>query len=664
MSAGISPLHALAAELGISAQFRDTLGNNHTASDATVRALVHATGVEAGSSADISASLAALKADPLQEIPVARDGAVNLPLTGPVNWRVTLEDGGVREGRADGTVRITALPVGLHEFTITSSGGTWTTPLPSPPAAAPSAKRLTGTARHWGMAAPVYALPGPCGVGTYTDLGDLASGLGRMGAAYTLINPVHALFPGASEAYSPYSPSHRSFLSIAHIDPASVPEFDASPQAQALFSRAASRRTDNDLVDYSASADTLLPLLEALFDQFEALEPEHPRRQAFETWRRDRGEPLERYAIYEALAERHGPFWTKWPLHLRDVSAFQPDRSLNRAATKHAYFQWLAESQLADAQAKAKAGGMALGLMLDLAVGIRADGAETWAEPGNVAHGVSIGAPPDAFNPSGQNWALAPLNPLAMRSGGLRAFAETLRASMRHAGALRIDHVLGLRRNFWIADETGEGAYIRFPQDALFAVLAIEAERNRCLVVGEDLGNVPMGFRDEMAANGLYGCRLLYFQRTSSGGLIDPADYKPATVASIGSHDLATLREWWNATDLDEMESLGVLIGQSLSDARAQRKTDRRSLCTLLDLADMPGKEAPLAEVHARLAQSGSDLVTLQLEMLLPEGARLNLPGTTTQYPNWRRKLPPILEILSNADLVKTASMATQYRGR
>ena len=396
--------------------------------------------------------------------------------------------------------------------------------------------------------------------------------------------------------------------------------------------------------------------------RFDKLPPEHPRRQAFDTWRRERGVALDRYATYEALAEIHGPFWTRWPAGLRDIGALMPDAERDRRAVKHAYFQWLAETQLANAQRRATAGGMAFGLMLDLAVGVRADGAEVWAERTNFASGVSIGAPPDGFNPVGQNWALAPLNPAAMRSGGLRAFAGTLRASMRHAGALRIDHVLGLRRNFWIAEETGEGTYIRFPQDALFAVIRIEAHRNRCLVVGEDLGNVPEGFRDEMSESGLYGCRLLYFQRTPSGAFVDPVEYASDTMASIGSHDLATLREWWEGTDLAEMETVGVLAGEDLEAARAQRDVDRRQLCALLGLDKDPDIGTVIAEAHASLAASGSDLATLQLEMVLPGGARLNLPGTTTQYPNWRRKLPAVSRILGDERLSMFAARAGQSR--
>ena len=307
---------------------------------------------------------------------------------------------------------------------------------------------------------------------------------------------------------------------------------------------------------------------------------------------------------------------------------------------------------------------LAFGMMLDLAVGVRADGAETWAAPSNFARDVSIGAPPDGFNPHGQNWALAPLNPLAMRADGLRAFAETLRASMRHAGALRIDHILGLSRNFWIADDTGEGAYIRFPQEALFAVVAIEAERNRCLVVGEDLGNVPPGFREKMADSGLYGCRLLYFHRTKTGGFTDPKDYEPATVASIGSHDLATLREWWDGTDLDEMEALNTLAGEGLSTARSQRELDRRALCALLELDEDPRFETLSLAVHARLAESGSDLVTLQLEMLLSTGARLNLPGTVSEYPNWRRKLPNTEAFLAESGVKDVIARVHSARSR
>lgn len=654
MTINASALHKLAAAAGIDAAFRDTLGNTHTVSDATLRALIQANGLEAGSDGAVERSLAALRSDPFRDIPVATAGTVNLRFAGPVTWSVLLEDGSVREGCAEGPLRIAGLPVGLHELTVVASNTAWTTPLPSPPSAAPTARQLTGEARHWGIAAPVYGLPGPFGLGTYAELAHLAAGLGELGAAYVLINPVHALFPGAPSVCSPYSPSHRRFFNIAHVDPASVPEFSTCPEALRLYNEAGARLETGALIDYPAAADAQRPVLDALFERFEELVPTHPRRQTFETWRQERGDPLARYAAYQALAERHGPFWPRWPTYLRDSSRISREQMPDQAVRKHAYFQWLAESQLAGAQGAARAGGMALGLMLDLAVGVCAEGAETWAQPGIFAHGVSIGAPPDAFNPLGQNWALAPLNPLAMRQGGLRAFAETLRASMRHAGALRIDHILGLRRNFWIAEETGEGTYIRFPQAALFAVLAIEAARNRCLVIGEDLGNVPHGFQDEMGMRGFYGCRLLYFQRTASGNFADPVEYEPATIASIGSHDLATLSEWWDGTDLDEMQELGVLTGDTLTSARAQRETERTDLCSMLGLDTDPGPKALLAAVHKRLAESGSDLVTLQLEMLLPPGARLNLPGTTTQYPNWRRTLPSVPEILRDRTLHET----------
>lgn len=652
MTDGKSALYVLATELGISARFRDTLGNTHVASEPTVRALVRAAGFAADREREIADGLAALRADPFRDIPVARAGAVEIPLPVPAEWRILLEDGSIREGKAGGMLRVSGLPVGLHRLTIVlPGGGARTMPLPSPPAAAPSAAALTGKVRHWGVAAPLYGLPGALGVGTYPALGELAAGLAAAGAAYMLVNPVHALFPGAPDSYSPYSPSHRGFFNIAHVDPACAPEFGTAPEAQALCAHGEAEPGKDALVDYPGAAAALRPELEALFSAFEALASGHPRICAFEAWRQERAPTLERYTAYEALAERHGAFWPDWPATFRDACGSAADPAPGREARKHAYFQWLAETQLAEAQTAARAGGMALGLMLDLAVGVRADGAETWGEPDNFARGVSIGAPPDGFNPKGQNWALAPLNPLAMRDGGLFAFAETLRASMRHAGALRIDHILGLRRNFWVAEETGEGAYIRFPQTAMFAVLAIEAARNRCLVVGEDLGNVPAGFRDEMAASGVYGCRPLYFQRTAAGKFADPGGYEPATVASVGSHDLATLREWWAGTDLDEMAALGVLTGDALVSARARRESDRGDLCGLLGLGAEPDVETLVAGVHARLAESGSDLVTVQLEMLLEGGARLNLPGTTVEYPNWRRKLPPVAGILRDQRL-------------
>ncbi len=633
-----SALHALATHHGIATTYRDTLSRTQEVSDETLWAVLRAIGVDTRSAATPDT------AQP-NTIPVAHAGTLDLPFPEATEWSVTLEDGTLQEGRCEGQLSITDLPVGLHELSVSTASGTWRSPLPAPPPRAPSVTEMTGNARHWGIAAPVYGLEGPCGLGTYKALGDLAAVTGSLGASYVLINPVHALSPQMPEAFSPYSPSHRRFFNISHIDPAAVPEFAVSTQARQLL-QASPHLQPGAVIDYPAAAQALLPVLSALYNAFADLAADHPRRLAFRAWRIERGAALERFALFEALSDRHGPSWTSWPSNLQDPDRITPDRDLENAAERHAYLQWLAETQLAEAQAKAQRGSMALGLMLDLAVGVRGDGAEVWAEPENFARGVSIGAPPDGFNPNGQNWALAPLNPSRMRTGGLTAFAETLRASMRHAGALRIDHVLGLRRNFWIADETGEGTYIAFPQEAMFAVAAIEAHRNQCLVIGEDLGNVPAGFRNELAEGGIYGCRLLYFQRAKSGAFDPPQNYKSGTMASIGSHDAPTLEEWWSGRDLSEMAETGVLSGDALKDAEVRRTDERRALLDLIKSDADITPEDLILKVHAVLAGSGSDLMTVQLEMALETGARLNLPGTTTEYPNWRRRLPPLPEIL------------------
>jgi 4-alpha-glucanotransferase len=308
--------------------------------------------------------------------------------------------------------------------------------------------------------------------------------------------------------------------------------------------------------------------------------------------------------------------------------------------------QFLAEEQLVAARGRARAAGMGLGLVADLAVGVRPDGAEVWAEPATFSRGVSLGAPPDAFNPAGQNWQLAPFRPDALRRDGFRSFAETLRAALRWAGAVRIDHILGFARTYWTPDGGHEGAYVRFPRDELMAVTAIEAHRARALAIGEDLGNVPGGLREAMGARGILGCRLVMFERGAQGAFRPPHDYAEAAVAAFGSHDLPDLSGWWQGADIAARERLGVIDAAEAGRERARRGEARAALLAALaaegllpDAAADPDA-APVLALHRFLARTPSALATLQAENLFPLGGQLNLPGTVAEYPNWRRRVP------------------------
>jgi (1->4)-alpha-D-glucan 1-alpha-D-glucosylmutase len=312
----------------------------------------------------------------------------------------------------------------------------------------------------------------------------------------------------------------------------------------------------------------------------------------------------------------------------------------------HKYLQWLASEQLDAAQSRARAAGMGLGLVADLAVGVSPDGAETWGERGLFARGVALGAPPDAFNSAGQNWHLAPFRPDALRRDTYRAFSSTLAQSMRWSGALRIDHMVGFRRGYWIPDGHRTGAYVQYPVDEMLAVAAIEGHRQRCLVIGEDLGNVPAGLRDRMDAIGILGCRLIYFERERNGPFTPPKAYRYSTAASIGSHDSPSFTDWWHGDDLAQRLSSGVIDAAEAETELAARARTRDALLEALRRAGIPVQGDAAADdelvlaIHRFLAATGSALATVQAENAFGLG-QLNMPGTIDEHPNWRRRLPP-----------------------
>jgi 4-alpha-glucanotransferase len=539
-----------------------------------------------------------------------------------------------------------------------------------------SLERLGGLA---GVTAPLYGLRSMrnAGIGDFADLADFAVAIAAKGADFIGVNPVHALFPSQPLRISPYAPSSRRFSNVLLIALDQVPELEGSPKARALLESAEvkavlDRLRAAELVDYAAVTALKLAVLEALFATFLDLPPSSPRASAFQAFRDAGGQALERQARFEALAEHllHGDpassEWRDWPEGFRSpedpaVQAFA-ERHGERV-TFYAYLQWLAASQLEQAQTRAVGAGMAIGLYLDLAVGVASDGAEAWSDQTALVDAVRIGAPPDDFNPGGQNWGLLPLSPAALKARAYRPFIDLLRQNMRHAGALRIDHVLGLARSFWMpADQDVAGAYIRYPLRDLLGLIALESQRQRCVVIGEDLGTVPASLRTELADHGLLGCRLLYFERDQEGACNQAALYPKACIASIGTHDLPTLAGFWAARDIDVREQLGLYAApeQAGRDRQERRQTLKAFLRLLAeeDLlpegmnADQPPSSLPWTLVHALhsfLSRTPAALKAVQLEDAVGALDQPNLPGTVDQYPNWRRKIGPPLERLDQA---------------
>ncbi|MDD2868718.1 4-alpha-glucanotransferase [Neomegalonema sp.] len=671
-------LDALCDWIGLTDRFTDSTGLEHVAPDETRRAILAALGLAAETEDEARDRLAGLEtAEASRLAPPTLLASAYAPLTLDPRvrrWRILCESGEQRRG--EGAVRPSGLPVGRHEILLEGAGRedrVWL--LVPPPEGAPSVKALTGRARLWGATGALYGLRSARdgGLGDFADLGRLAEILAEKGASFLGINPVHMLGSSDGGLFAPYSPSSRRAVNAAHVALDLLPEWASLPEAL----RNAPPPASGELIDYRAVHAWRAPRMLALYKAF-AAEASAERRQAFADWRQARGEALERMALYEAIAETHGPSWPTWPEALRrpeSPEALAFARSHAHVVSRQAFWLWIAETQLAEAQARAKAAGMALGLYLDLAVGVRPDGAETWADPDSFLRGVSLGAPPDALGPTGQRWGLAPFDPLRARATGYAALTETLRASMRGAGVLRIDHMIGYDRSFWLPEGL-PGAYLRQPLAELLAVAAIEAHRARCAVVGEDLGLLPEGLRESLAGAGLMGYRLALFERgeTIRGGeFLPPESYPEAALAAFSTHDLPTLAGWRRGREIDWRAKLGDITPEAAALMREERAHERWRFAEAVAapervpiLGEEPeGHDLEAAEgAHGFLARTPCALAAVQLEDLLLQIEQPNLPGDVDRHPNWRRRIAASLEEIAGAPGVNQAAALMAAAGR
>ena len=653
----------LAQAMGILPRWRDLAGVEQVAGPDTQRALLAAMRVPVASEAEIREWLEELRAReaarciPEEIVVTAGTGAI-IPLGCSAHWQIALESGDTLEGRDEREIALT-LPVGIHRLAV----GDDMCLVITAPERAPAVRDVTGRGKTWGFSAALYGLRSKrnLGVGDYRDLADAAEQMARLGADFIGINPVHARGT-AGDSFSPYSPTCRTALEPGHIAPDAVPGFESSPAVRRLLeTHTACLKVEKTggLLDYEAHERRQREVLEALFRA--TIEADGPAAADLAAWRQGPGRALEWFAVFEAIAGVHAPDWRAWPEALRAAGspevrrfAFENERSVRY----HAWLQWLAGRQLADARAAARDAGMAFGLYLDLAAGVHPGGADTWAFPACFARGVSLGAPPDAFSPDGQTWNLAPFSPPGLRAAAYEPFVRMLRAAMAHAGILRIDHVLGLDRGFWIPDSGAPGGYVRYPLEPLLALVRIEAARAGCIVAGEDLGSVPRGLRQRLAGAGLLGCAVMQFE-TDEHEFRPPRHYRPASLASAGTHDTPTLRGWWCGRDIELRHDLGRTTARERTAALAARAAERRALCRLLveerhappdlDPAAPPAEadDATVVAVHALLAGAGSSLLSVQLDDALGMVEQQNLPGTVDEHPNWRRRYPVAVEALA-----------------
>ncbi|MCF8480172.1 MAG: 4-alpha-glucanotransferase [Rhodospirillum sp.] len=521
--------------------------------------------------------------------------------------------------------------------------------------------------RIWGLSVQVHGLrsENDWGMGDLGALATLARTVGRQGGDTLGINPLHALFRARPGHASPYSPNSRLFLNPLYIAISDVPEFPDAQGHLALDGGLSALR-EPDHIDMEGVATHKWAALEALFQVFAAkhLGRRTTRGRAFAAFVNQGGEPLRRFALFEALSEVHGQngawSWRNWPEAFHDAGSVPSATFAEEKAERLAFYQWCqfeADRQLSLVAEACARSGQALGLYRDLALGADPTGADSWILGDLVAMGMSVGAPPDPLNAKGQNWGFPPFHPARLRAQGYQPFVDLIRANMRHAGALRIDHVLGLMRLFCVPDglEGCEGFYLGMPMEDLIGILALESHRQGCLVIGEDLGTVPDGFRDRMTEAGILSYRLFYFERGENGALTPPEAYPRLAMVAASTHDLPTLCGYWDGRDLAWKHRLQLWPNDAARDAEGwARHGDRPRIAAALagqgtPLTPMEGFEPPpelVPAVTQWLARAPSILALTQLEDVLEMREQANLPGTVDSHPNWRLRVPLTVEAL------------------
>lgn len=665
----------LSAQAGIEPFYFDIRGHRHETSLATKVLTLEALGIGVPSIPAAAASLHARESSPWRRwlAPFttvrAEHPAIDLFLptdqTGrPWTWELLFEHGetaagefrpetlpllGMREwdGRRFEHRRLElgqGFPLGYHRLRIAHEQAV-EGELACVPARCYLPPALERGQRLWGVSAHLYTVKSErdAGIGDFGDLASLAALVGQAGASALVLNPFHGLFPSRPEEASPYSPSSRLFLNPIYIDLPSPGETVAPLRASSLVTYREVWRAKRAALDASLRA-------------FREQGPS-PLADAFAQFSEEQGGLLQQFAAFCALEEEYGAEWPRMRERFPAPDApavAQFAREHSERVALHVYAQFIADRQLRQAAEEARRAGLDVGLVRDLAMGINPDGFDAWADAAYYAKDLRCGAPPDDFQPLGQEWGILPLNPLRLHDDPA-PFLALLRANMRHAGGLRMDHIIGLQRQFLVpaGAASSEGCYVRYPLDDLLGLLALESHRHSCMVIGEDLGTVPEGFRARMHESDIFGFELLYFERRADGAFKPPRDYRVKAAASVSTHDLATLSGFWLGRDGNLRRDLGIYSEADFERASAERGRDRERLIQVLIEWGFLAEGTSAAEafsdtirnaVHAFLASSRAQLFLTQIDDLLNETEQINVPGTTNSYPNWRRKLSRNIE--------------------
>lgn len=654
-------LHTLATAAGVATDWVDADGQPQKVPLEVLRQILAGLDLPADNDTQIEDSLVQLR-QAGKELPplltLERHQSLDLSshfVPGNV-FELTLEDGQLQPGRLDERGRLPPIAQpGYHRLSI---GERTITLAVAPP-------RCTGVdeldtrlpPRLWGLAVQLYALrrQGDGGIGDTQALESLVHQAARHGAAGIAISPLHAMFSADTQRFSPYSPSSRLFHNVLHSAPGSIlGEREVRTAIEAAGLDDEWQRLERlDLIDWPAAAEAKLRLLRALHAEFRR--GGNPLEQDFASFRRNGGEALENHCRFEALhayhVRHHGLHdWRHWDAALRcpgsaAVAGFA--REYADEIAFHAFAQWLIARGLERTQNAARSAGMPIGLIADLAVGADGGGSQAWSRQAELLSTLTVGAPPDALNRSGQSWGVSAFSPWGLRQHGFHAYIEMLRANLAHAGGIRIDHVMGLRR-LWVIPPGGEqrdGAYLNYPQEDLMRLLALESWRHRAIVLGEDLGTVPEGFRPLLAERGILGMRVLLFEQDAGGRFPPPQDWPDNALATSTTHDLPPLAGWWQGRDIDWRERLRLTDAEATAAAREIRRRERHALREALAGAGGPALDAPLdsdglIDACVRfLGETPAPLVLLPMEDALGLDEQANLPGTVDGHPNWRRRL-------------------------
>ena len=588
-------LEQAAREAGIASGFINAHGKQQAIASETKRELLSAMGWVAGSRRPV--------ATPVPSVKVFVTGSrLALPVggEGEYAWTLKLESGVTQKGRISGKMTLALpgkIPAGYHQLTLTQDAQQWECRVIVAPKRCYEPDALLAGKKLWGACVQLYTLRSEnnWGIGDFGDLNLMLKNVAERGGAFVGLNPIHALYPANPVAASPYSPSSRRWLNVIYIDVGAVDDFRQSDAAQQWWHQPLTQQRlqavrANDWVDYASVMPLKLEGLRLAYAHFQGRKAQDPQVKSLRNFVKQGGESLYLQAAFDALYEHLAKEsdvalgWNRWPEKYHDargpaVRAFCEQHAQD--VEFYLWLQWLAETQFTQCYHTSQRHEMPMGLYRDLAVGVVAGGSETWGDGELYCLKASVGAPPDILGPLGQNWDLRPMDPHVMVRRGYQPFIDLLRSNMTSCGALRIDHVMALLRLWWIpAGETADkGAYVQYPVDDLLAILALESQRHRCMVIGEDLGTVPVEIVSKLRESGVYSYKVLYFERDEENNFRAPQSYPVQAMATITTHDLPTLRGYWQSDDLALGKSLGLYRDEAvLQELYADRARARQGL--------------------------------------------------------------------------------------